>query len=423
MTDQIDPGMAYRILQRMGETGQPPDRGALKINVGTQEFLEVLRKEYLIPIREARCNSTFKLVQAPFGGGKTHFLHCLRETAWEEGFATSLVGVSPQACPFDDLALIYRAVARELEAPPASENVECDHGIGDVLRAGILDRRDTHGLAGVRDWLHNEIGRVKVDNHAYRRAAVLFMEAVLDEKPEPEALLEGYLRGENVSRQELQPFGIREVLEEKNAFSFLKSMTQVFHALGVPGVVLLFDEIDRVMSLTVRKRRTIADNMREMIDCCGQSSLPGLVFVYAVPPEFMTNLVPEYPALEQRLRGARRFSVLSHMNPVIDLDHLPSGSEDLLHQIGQRLLDVFRASGHRELDEELQKENVDTLATKMSEHQLESGTRRNFVKTVIQMLNEQARGEEKKLEAGDIRSLMGTEGFAQPAFDDEEVFG
>ncbi len=106
--------LARHILHRLGESGQPPERGALNLNVGTDHYLEALRREYLIPIRESGLNSTFKLIQAPFGGGKTQFLHCLREVAWEEGFVTAVVGVSPQECPFDDLPRIYQAVARSL---------------------------------------------------------------------------------------------------------------------------------------------------------------------------------------------------------------------------------------------------------------------------------------------------------------------
>jgi hypothetical protein len=83
--DQARRRLARHILMRLGETGQPPERGALEINVGTDHHLEALRREYLVPMRESGLNSTFKLVQAPFGGGKTQFLHCLREVAWQEG--------------------------------------------------------------------------------------------------------------------------------------------------------------------------------------------------------------------------------------------------------------------------------------------------------------------------------------------------
>ncbi len=422
MNSSISSVTARRILHTMGETGQPPERGALLVNVGTEDHLEVLREEYLLPIKETRVNSTFKLVQAPFGGGKTHFLHCFREVAWKEGFLTSLVSVSPKACPFDDLTLIYQAVAANLEAPPEGEDVEPDKGIGEVLRAEVERRKAEAGEEGLVEWLEEEVGKARIENHAYRRAALLFMKALLEGDGEKEELLEAYLRGETVDLSELKPLGVRAVLEEHNAFSFLKSMIQLFHVLGLPGVVLLFDEIDRVMSLTVRRRRTIADNLREMIDSCGRSELPALVFLYAVPPEFMTTLVPEYPALEQRLRGARRFSSASPLSPLIDLDHLALGAEELLRLIGYRLLALHQAAYQDSLDETIQKKNIQALAGEIAGSQLESGSRRTFVKALVQMLTEQRKGEERILEPLEIRELAGEGETLGPDLDGEEVF-
>ncbi len=414
--------MASRILRTMGETGQPPERGALLVNVGTEEYLDLLKEEYLLPIREARANSTFKLVQAPFGGGKTHFLMCFRETAWREGFLTSLVSVSPKECPFDDLVLIYKKVVSELEAPPEREEVEAEHGIGDVLRAEVEKRRAEAGEEALKEWIREEIALLRIENHAFRKAACLFMEAVLDGDSEREALLESFLRGEDVGASEVRSLGVRAVLEENNAFSFLKSLVQLFHGLGAPGLVLLFDEVDRVMSLTVRRRRTIADNLREMIDACGRSDLPGLVFLYAVPPEFMTTLVPDYPALEQRLRGASLFSTKSPMSPIIDLDRLPLGPEELFRKIGYRLLALFQAAHGDTLDEKIQKKNIQALAEEMSASQLESGARRGYVKALIQMLTEQKREGEKLLGPEEIASLAGSDGPIPPPLDGEEIF-
>ena len=112
------PEQARHIIHRMGETGQPPERGALFVNVATNDILETLRVEYLAQMRESGRNSSFKLVQAPFGGGKTQFLLSLREIAWREGFATSRVDLSPKECPFNRTEKIYQAVAQGVELPP-----------------------------------------------------------------------------------------------------------------------------------------------------------------------------------------------------------------------------------------------------------------------------------------------------------------
>jgi len=403
-------GLALSILQRMGETGQPPERGSLHVNVGTEETLDLLRTEYLEPIRETGRNSSFKLVQAPFGGGKTHFLHTLREIGWRERFATSLVGISPQECPFDDSVSIYRAVARNLELPPSAEEEEPEPGIDVVLRTLVQQRAEQYGEKEVREWLRNELAHSRVDSRAVRRAAELYMLAVLDLDDEIEDVTGAFLLGEDVHKNDLYPLRIREQLEGKTAFAFLRSLVQLLRAMEIPGLILLFDELDRVMSLSVKRRKAIGDNLRQMIDHCGQATLPALLWVYAVPPEFMTTIVPEYPALEQRLRGASDFSRRSPLEPVIDLDHLPLEPEELFRRIGTRLLELFEVAHGVTFDRDLQAHNLALLARAMAEEALESGSRRTFVKKAIHVLHEQ-RLEEKRLDRGDLGSFGGGGGF------------
>ena len=73
------PALARAILQRVGEIGQPPEVGIEYLNVGNERVLGILEREYIRPIAETGRGSSFKLVQAYFGGGKTHFLMCLRQ--------------------------------------------------------------------------------------------------------------------------------------------------------------------------------------------------------------------------------------------------------------------------------------------------------------------------------------------------------
>lgn len=418
----ISPAAARHIVQRVGETGQPPERNALAVNVGTEELLEVLREEYLLPIRELGRNSSFKLVQAPFGGGKTQFLHCLREVAWDLGFGTALVGVSPKECPFDDPVQIYREVARRLELPPGGPEEEPDPGIEVVLRQVAEARVAQHGEAAVRSWLREELSHARVDSHSFRRAAVLLMEAVLDGRDEREDDLAAFLRGERLGREEMSKLRLREPLEDTNAFRYLRSLVQVLRALDLPGVVLLFDEMDRVMSLTTKRKKAIGDNLRQMIDHCGQSTLPALLWVYAVPPEFMTNVVPEYPALEQRLKGASRLSRTSPLQPIIDLDRLSLSPSELFEKIGWRLLELYEIGYEHRFDRGLQGENVQALSLELGESQLETGSRRTFVKSVVHLLIDQHRGGERRLDAGDVRGMISRSGPELLPMDGEEDF-
>ena len=261
---EMTPELAQHVLDRMGTTGQPPERGAQHVNVATGELLDVLRDEYLRPMKASGRGSTFKLVQAPFGGGKTHFLHCLRELGWTEGFATSLIGLSPKECPFDRPVSIYREVARKLELPVEELDVEPSQGLERVLRQVARERVEEGGEEAFLEWLRSEFTRANIESRAFSRAVRAFLEAIVTDDLDAEEVLADYLLGEDVPRQELQPFRLREALDDESAFRWLRSLVQCLAALGLPGIVLMFDEMDRNMSLSV------APAPRHLATTCGR---------------------------------------------------------------------------------------------------------------------------------------------------------
>ncbi len=408
------PDLARHILDRMGSVGQPPERGALFVNVATEGILDTLRDEYLRPIKRSGRNSTFKLVQAPFGGGKSQFLHCLRELAWREGFCTALVGLSPKECPFDQPASIYREVARRIELPVEDFDVAPNPGLDRLLRQLADARIDEVGAAAFGEWVKGEFHRANIESRSYQRAIGLFLQAVIDSDEDLAQLVGDYLLGEELPASELAPLQLREAFSDTVGFRWLRSLAQSLVALRLPGIVLMFDEMDRNMSLSVKRRRAMGDNLRQMIDYCGQSMLPGVVWCYAVPPEFMDTIVPEYPALAQRLKGPMEFSALSPNQPLIDLDHLPLPTEELLSAIGARLVELTERAYGVTLQRGLQASNLGLLARELAARQFESGTRRTFVKAAVSHLETQRRGGEHSLSERDVQQLAGAH--AEAAF-------
>lgn len=398
----IDPWLASHILQRLGESGQPPEFGVERINVGNESYLKVLESEYFE--RQLKGGASFKLVQGYFGGGKTHFLYCVRDMAWRHGFAVALVELSPTECPYDDTLKVYATVARRIAMQSSDEHQGARYGLTDLLR-DLVDRRveqfeddlraQGHQRAHlearrqVERWVQRHIARVSCESVSYRKAVVEFMLGWLDEDYERIQRLEAWLRGEPVPRAEVRDWGIYEEMSRANGFLMLRSLTQMVKGLGFAGTALLFDEVDRNLSVSAKRSQTIGDNLRQVIDLCGRHQLPNTLFMYAVPPEFMRSVVPDYPALFQRLKTPVPLSVRSPQAVLIDLEKLDLAPTELLAAIGERLLPIFEAARGIKLDAAIQRHNAKLLARACVQSQFEVNHRRLFVKTMVDLMHAQ----------------------------------
>ncbi len=411
MTGPLSRAIASHIVARMGEAGQPPDQGITHVNVGNESYLEILATDYLDRLLAGARGSAFKLVQGYYGGGKTHFLYCVRDLAWERGFVTSLVSLSPQECPYEDPLKVYKAVVTQLTSPPPGPGVEPTRGLPDVLRDFADDLQERQGPEEAQAWIKKTAMRVPVDNHSFRRAAASFLQAVLAGDLEGEAVLEAWLRGDTVPRIELRRFGIYESIESGNAFVTLRSLCQLLVGYGYPGLVLMFDEVDRNLSLTSKRIAALGDNLRQVIDLCGAAQLPGVLFLYAVPPEFLRLVVPEYPALDQRLSSPLPLQRRSPQSPLIDLENLDMEPEQLLSAIGSRLLKIFMTAEDWTATEAIQQGNLQALARASARYSFEVGHRRLFVKTWIAFLYQQKSSGESWLSDEAAEGLLST-GFA-----------
>lgn len=405
-TVAIDPVLAREIIERMGATGQPPEIGIEYVNVGNETYLAIMVEEYLLPIKQSGRGSSFKLVQAYFGGGKTHFLLLVRGQAWSLGYPAAIVGLSPGECPFDDVVKVYASVAREICWPPSDPHVLPQRGIDVLLRSVVDERVERVGRETVRTWVDGQLRRAPVDSYSYRAAVVSFILAYLDDRFEEEETLAAFLRGEDVHASELRPHRIREGLAKHTAKRFLRSLVQVLHHLGAPGLLLCFDEMDRSMSFTQRRRRAIADNLRELIDDCGKGVMPGLVCMYAVPPEFMRNVVTEYTALQQRLDTPTCLSARSPQSVLIDLEELDLPHGEVLHRIGTRILEVFCCATGTRLDPGVQSTNIEVLARTVLENTWDVAQRRTFVKAVVALFFEQKADGERSIDPGEAAAFV-----------------
>jgi hypothetical protein len=405
---------AQHIIRKLGESGIPPTRGLEAYSVGIDSLLGVLEDEYLRGyLRDG--GSSFKLVVGEYGSGKSHFLYRLRDKAWEAGYVVSRTELSPKECPYDNQLLVYQSIVNNLVFHEADPDTEDPQGLEAFLQNHFYHTLNTLGVEQpvtsmgldlrAKLWL-DTILRFKVESPSFRHAIYFYLQAVAEENETNQRLLGAWLRGEAVAMKDLRRFSVTEKPDRSVAFKMLRSLAQLIHELGYAGLVLLFDEGDRMVSISSsRTERVACDNLREVIDRCAGESLPSCLFVYAVPPHFVTGIAPQYEALSQRISSKVKFSRKNPYSVQISLDQLDYPGEELLRLIGDKLLNVFEIAYDTKLNRELQTENVARLAQSCASL-LSASHRRHFVKSLVNMLTEQRAEGERPYQDDSVQGVI-----------------
>ena len=380
----MDRQLARAIVNKLGSTGTPPEFGIEHFSVGLEPYLKVIEEEYLDGILKYNLSS-FKLITGNYGGGKTHFLYTVRDLAFRHNYCVAYVSLNPTECPFDKLELVYKGIAANLIAPRPADapTAVWDKGIESVVRKWHDDQRKLHDRAdSLRKYLET---LPTTESTSFSNAVRGAFASLLAEDGEGFNDVVQWLKGEDVAKEVRVQHRISERIDKATAFRVLRSLIQWVHAIGYTGLILLFDEAERGMSISSsRDKRRALDNLRQLVDECGNSRLPGAMVFYAVPDE---NLLLEgsggvYEALKQRLRSA-----FNETNPVgvrINLEELGIEPAEFLKLLGARLADLFEAAYETKLAETKRDAIVHALADiAVSAFAFDVGYRRLFVVSVL----------------------------------------
>ena len=349
---RIDAVQARRVIETVGSSGTPPEWGFEHFTVGLGPYLDVLDDDYLREYLPAG-GSSFKLLVGTYGGGKTHFLYCVRQRAWARGFPVAYVTLSADSSPFHRLDRVYSAIARSIALPPEGDlqgGLRGERGIRSLLKAWHGRLRSDLSEQGLPEAELNaaelQVASKTVqgiENIQMQKALCQALEALCtDEDADLTDLLQ-WLRGEGYARERHRRFGLLHGVDRSVALSMVRSLVQWVRELGYPGLCILFDEAEQVPSLSTKQRDALLSNLRELIDECGHHHFQGVLMVYAVPDEsFFEGRSSVYEALNQRLSSV--FEVYNPTGVTIRLDDLSMEPTELLIGIGTKLADVYEAA-------------------------------------------------------------------------------
>ncbi|MEO0092619.1 MAG: BREX system ATP-binding domain-containing protein [candidate division WOR-3 bacterium] len=426
-TNNMDTRQALLIINKLGSSGTPPEFGVESFTVGLDKYLNVIEQEYLKGILKEYHLSSFKLVIGNYGGGKTHFLYSVRNLAFRNGYVVVYVPLNPTECPFDKLELVYKQIVTNLQIP-SSDNDPLKPPITGI-EAFIENWYDSvkakiEHLDAITDYL-NVLKGVESISFLNAIKAAFFNVATNDTEAFQSVIQ--YLKGEDIGKDIRARYRISERIDKSTAFRMIRSLIQWLHLIGYNGVIFLFDEAERGISMSSSKdRRKALDNLRQIIDECGNSRLPGAMFFYAIPDE---NMLLEgsggvYEALKQRLR-----SIFSPVNPLgvkINLEELDLTPEAFLMHLGEKLLKIYQTAYPLKLNEDTSEKLINNLAQEaVKAFAYDISYRRLFVVSMIEAL-QTIRNNPQSLssfltDAKEIKKILKTTGKRLETKEKEEV--
>jgi len=392
--DHLSKIQARNIIESVGSSGLPPEYGFKYFTVGLEPYVNAIENEYLSSfINEG--GSSFKLVKGVYGGGKTHFLYCIRDLAWKYNFAVSYVVLSPESTPFHKLELVYKEIINSVTLPLDDEEIISGYEKGIAaclqkyfmkLKADIPD--DVEDEVSINEIITSNIDSLQLSKSiSFSKAIKAALHSLLKNDDESFDMICQWLNGEGYIRNIHSKFGILEKIDKTTAFKMIRSLAQMLRFMGHNGLVILFDEAEQKSSMSTKQRGALQSNLRELIDACGHTNFQGIMIFYAVPDlSFLEGTTQVYEALKQRL--ATHFDELNPMGVQVDLENSVKEPNIFLEGVGKKLSDIYQAA----FDCEFEDSKINSTIKKIAEYAYSErfgdiGYKRLFVKTAIRGFN------------------------------------
>jgi len=283
--DDLDSVRARSAIDALARGEPPPLEIVDALSIGIERDLDVFAEEYFAadsPIVDTRTkSSTFKIVEAYYGGGKTHYLRAVQRVAMRHNFATAFVNLTKEECPLTRFDQVYASVCQTLRVPEDGQ-VGQDGGFARLIRHWVERRKRpsedlaesvNRALATLPDL---PLVGMKI---AVKRAALSC--AVEDEAAFDEAMQ--YLTTGRVSPT-LRKAGISQAIDRSNGSLGLRSIAGLTRALDYAGLVLVLDEGDRSLSLgSTKDRQAASNNLVQLFNETARSDWPSSVLLYSIP--------------------------------------------------------------------------------------------------------------------------------------------
>ena len=243
------------------QAGKPPysPEWLEKLTLGRELWLEPFVQHYLVNYIPAG-GSKVKVLVGGEGTGKTHLLRCVEAEARRLGYAAVYLSAREMGSRISDLPNLYRSIFQGLDTDALVK------GLCLTVAARLGYGRNRYQGEGKLLPLLIEDGLARYDaEREIRNAAVRTFKEVdfgpsfvtfayttafdgLTAGPESDLfrLRLKWLSGEKLDKKEQQETGLLEQLKRVNARYWLNSLIRLLTLAGMPGLVLLIDDLEAI---------------------------------------------------------------------------------------------------------------------------------------------------------------------------------
>jgi len=400
---ELKPFQARSIIEEMRKGSVPADYVPF-FTVGRTNWLTFIEDDLAHYIAEGGAKVRF--LHGDYGDGKTHFMSVIRHIALQQGFAVSFV-VLTRDVPIHKFEAVYQRLVQQLCG--AFEGT----GIRNLLIPwlGSLAPEETSLDSKQINALAETLRALPGMNVNFANALVALVKnrflpleenELQEERSEGRETIFHWFEAGKISKRELKPFSIFEVINKANSKQMLNSLNSFLRFCGHKGLVLLFDELEMILTQATSIRNAAYENVRLLIDNTEQASHSHMFFAIIPDVLLAEKGFKSYDALWSRVRSiGQQEQRLNYRGVLVDLHRTPLKADELV-RLGQLLRQIHEISYRWQAAEAVPDRLLHGICAQQKKMGLLSEVRL-FVKQVIGLLDmaEQGRDVVEDLDLGE----------------------
>ncbi len=348
MTHRASARIADIVIEAL-RVGEVPNEGQDAIATGIDDQVASLDRD-LQRIADGRGRARF--LRGEYGAGKTFFLRFLAARARSQGFAAAYVRVAYPEVPLHKPVALYREACAHLGVAEQPDNAlrhildqwlfKATGRVMDPDLGAGLDPGDQRFDAALAREVRTLLGPVADAAPAFAQALSGYAQASLAGETEVARALLQWLSGDaKVAATAKRRAHLAGQLSDVDALPMLRGLATVVHQAGYKGLVLVVDEVERLVRLPrADLRKSGLELVQNWLAALEAGELPRTLLVIAGTTSFFDSPrgVPTVEPLQQRIGQLDD-------GPFADLDapqlRLPGFDHVRLVRVGQQVREIY----------------------------------------------------------------------------------